>query len=370
MIAPAGHSVAKRRRAGLLAVALLAHACGDEAKIASLPVANAGFDWNVPRGTLVRLDGTGSYDPTGARLTLYRWDVAALPVGSTAEADPANDGTATFTPDQVGSYLVSLVVSNGKRESMPDFVTISATGTAGPNQPPVARIECLPPAGGCTIKHARSVKDAGGSEPDLQLSGRSSSDPELQPLSYAWSQIVAAVDCAALCPEISSCDPLATPVSSWITAQTEVAVKFVAPREKGALVFRLVVSDGELSDDACVSVSVTNNAPQALIGSASPPTSASQGSLIRLVATPGDPDTIDNPFLTYTWAHEVPSGIPSVTFTPVTGTPEAIDAQVTGYTGTITFKLSVSDGIDASATCVPGLSSCGVGTCCWQMTIN
>lgn len=89
------------------------------------PVANAGQDDTVDPGDLVVLNGSLSYDPEGDPLT-YEWSFASVPQGSSAFlADP---GTAlpNFTADVAGTYVITLVVSDGVASSSPDAVQITA----------------------------------------------------------------------------------------------------------------------------------------------------------------------------------------------------------------------------------------------------
>jgi hypothetical protein len=60
------------------------------------PVANAGLDRNVKAGALVQLDGSGSYDPDGDRLS-YQWSLVSAPPGSTL-GEAAVMGLDTPTP--------------------------------------------------------------------------------------------------------------------------------------------------------------------------------------------------------------------------------------------------------------------------------
>ena len=78
------------------------------------PVANAGPDQSVAHSTLVTLDGSGSAlcDETAPG---YVWTLESVPTDSTIDAgdvsltDPA---PPTFTPDAVGAFVFSLVVTD------------------------------------------------------------------------------------------------------------------------------------------------------------------------------------------------------------------------------------------------------------------
>ena len=91
------------------------------------PVANAGSDQLVSPGALVALDGSSSYDPDGELIVSYSWTFISRPAGSTATLSGANTITPSFTADLLGDYVVQLVVNDGKENSAPATVTITAT---------------------------------------------------------------------------------------------------------------------------------------------------------------------------------------------------------------------------------------------------
>ncbi|MBI5369450.1 MAG: hypothetical protein HZA54_20625 [Planctomycetes bacterium] len=87
------------------------------------PVADAGGPQRAKRGAVVRLDGGRSADRRGGKLT-YRWTIEARPKDSAAAlSDPAAPAPS-FPADADGAYTVSLIVSNGKLESLPDSATV------------------------------------------------------------------------------------------------------------------------------------------------------------------------------------------------------------------------------------------------------
>jgi hypothetical protein len=92
------------------------------------PVTNAGADQNVTTGSLVMLDGSGSSDADGDVLT-YSWSFISNPGNAVL-----SDSTAvnpTFTPNVDGTYVLSLVVSDGNLLSAADTVTIVASSGGG-----------------------------------------------------------------------------------------------------------------------------------------------------------------------------------------------------------------------------------------------
>jgi hypothetical protein len=132
------------------------------------PFADAGDDEATSVGTVVNLDGSGSYDPDGDSLT-YTWAIEDSPGGSNVRLEGRDEEEAQLVPDVAGTYRISLVVSDGALDSDPDTVEITASednGTpvadAGPDQ---------------TITAGDGV----------QLDGSGSSDPDGDRLSFLWA---------------------------------------------------------------------------------------------------------------------------------------------------------------------------------------
>jgi chitinase len=80
------------------------------------PVANPGVAQNVAVGALVTLDGSASSDANSDPLT-YLWALTSRPAGSSAALSSATSVKPTFTADVAGTYVVSLVVNDGKVSS-------------------------------------------------------------------------------------------------------------------------------------------------------------------------------------------------------------------------------------------------------------
>lgn len=127
--------------AALLALGLLLSACGggggggsDTASTTPVantaPVANAGTAQTVVAGATITLDGSASSDANGDTLT-YQWSLISVPTGSTAALSSATAQKPTFVAGAAGSYIVSLVVNDGKVNSPAVTVTISAFPSAG-----------------------------------------------------------------------------------------------------------------------------------------------------------------------------------------------------------------------------------------------
>ena len=132
------------------------------------PIANAGLDTDVTVEQLVTLDGRKSSDPDNDLIT-YRWAIEEAPPGSTATLTNPTSVMPTFTPDIPGTYTFSLVVNDGKLDSAPDEVSISASE---PNVAPTAN------AGPDQSVVTGSI---------VTLNGIASSDPDGDPVTYQWT---------------------------------------------------------------------------------------------------------------------------------------------------------------------------------------
>jgi hypothetical protein len=78
----------------------------------SPPVADAGSDQRVDKGSVVQLDGSGSYTPDGYPLS-YFWTFVTRPANSNATLNDYSVVNPSFTPDKSGLYTLRLRVSDG-----------------------------------------------------------------------------------------------------------------------------------------------------------------------------------------------------------------------------------------------------------------
>ena len=85
------------------------------------PEVSAGSDLIVPVGRIVRVQG-GASDPDGDALSL-RWQILSQPAGSELTLNDADSDAVTFTPEQVGDYVLRLTASDG-RTLAADLVTV------------------------------------------------------------------------------------------------------------------------------------------------------------------------------------------------------------------------------------------------------
>lgn len=96
----------------------------------SAPVASAGADQTLSLGAVVSLSGASSSDADGDSLT-YSWSIVSTPVGSLAILSDATTVSPEITLDEVGDYVISLVVNDGTVDSSADQVTLTAVEFVG-----------------------------------------------------------------------------------------------------------------------------------------------------------------------------------------------------------------------------------------------
>ncbi len=261
----------------MLAVAVLT-ACGGSSssdntasattpKVNSAPVANAGKAQSVYTGSLVTLDATGSADADGDTLK-YTWKLTSRPAKSNAYLSSLTDARPTFTADETGAYVFTLVVNDGKTDSAPATVTVSAT-----------------------VKNMIPVADAGKAQSVVTgklvtLDGSQSYDGNGDTITYKWNLSTIPSGSKATLSSATAMNPTFTPDLD------------------GNYVATLVVNDGQ-ADSAAASVTVTsatvNAAPVALTATGQTVTPGTQVTLDGSSSYDpnGDP-------LTYKWTLSAP----------------------------------------------------------------
>ncbi|RYF11784.1 MAG: hypothetical protein EOO77_18695, partial [Oxalobacteraceae bacterium] len=182
--------------------------------------------------TSVTLDASASVDANGDPLT-YKWAFKSRPSGSAAALSSVTDAKPTFMADVAGSYVVTLIVNDGKVDSAPVDVTIMATvanaapvANAGPDQ---------------SVKNGILVT----------LDGSASNDANGDALTYQWTMD-------------------ARPSGSTATlSSAAVAKPTFVPDAAGNYTLSLIVSDGSLksvADSVTITSSRANAAPVANAG--------------------------------------------------------------------------------------------------------
>ena len=285
----------------------------------AVPVANAGVNQNVVIGATVTLDGTTSSDANNDSLS-YKWVLQSKPANSVATLTAATSAKPTFKADLSGTYVATLVVSDGKASSELAAVSILAS-TA--NLPPVAK-----PGANQTVVVGNKVS----------IDASASSDPNGDSISYSWSLLFKPVGSAA--------------TLSWVGFNASFTADLV-----GTYLVGLTVNDGKLDSPVVVltvtaeklnSAPATNAAPVANAGGIQT-VSRSGGTIAVALNATGSTDA-NGDSLTYKWAvaYQPPSS--NITLSSTTAASPTFAATVAGV---YVFTLVVNDGkIDSAAATV------------------
>ena len=272
------------------------------------PVGNAGVTQNVTLGSLVTLDGSGSRDVNNQSLT-YIWQMTAVPAGSLAALSSSTSAKPTFTADVAGTYIVSLVVNDGKANS--PAVTVSVYASVN-NSAPVANAG---PNQNITV----------GKE--TTLDGTGSTDANRDSLTYKWTLSNVPTGSGAKLNSNISPNPKFTP--DMVGTYTAI----------------LVVNDGKvdsLSSVVIVTASAANSVPEANAGLAQ---SVKLNDTVTLDGTKSRDD--NNDFLTYKWVLITKPAGSSAVLSPETSSKPTFRADVAGI---FVASLIVNDGkVDSQA---------------------
>jgi VCBS repeat-containing protein len=266
------------------------------------PTAEAGPDQQVSLAAVVTLDGSASADPNGDVLT-YAWTQSAGPAAVLSDATAQKPA---FTAEAAGALVFELVVSDGVNASVPDVVTIFVFDTT--NKPPVA--------------------DAGKDQDvkvgdTVTLDGSGSSDPEAQPLTYAWTLV-------------------GGPSAVTLSDAAAVNPAFM-PDAAGVYTFALSVSDGlnvSPADEVNINVAtVAGNKPP--VANAGPDVMVAVGQTVTLHGE-GSSDP-EGDALTFAWTQT--GGAAVVLDDPTAAAPTFFALAE----GALEFALVVNDGTSDSA---------------------
>jgi hypothetical protein len=287
------------------------------------PIASASSDQTAPLvGTTVVLDGSGSTDPDGDRLT-YQWELTQVPSGSQASLSDKTAVRPTFIVDTSGNYQVTLVVNDGDQNSLqPAQVNISAVSPPPIPIPPVAN------AG--PDQFVELFFDVAGAlvTVPVTLNGSGSSDANGDTLTYRWS----------LTPPAGSNAVLSDPAAPNPTFVVDASGTYVA---------QLIVNDG--TEDSILPDTVTITGDIRPVANAGPDqpdligqTFLSCDTIVQLSGqNSSDTDGFPGP-LTYQWTFvSIPPGS-SATFS----NPNIVNPTfLTDIAGTYEIGLIVSDGL-------------------------
>ena len=289
------------------------------------PTADAGVDQTVTEGDTVTLDATASVDVDVGDSLTYQWtqespDLPIITLSGSTATQP------TFTAPEVDTATVftfKVTVSDGADATDTDTVSITVHDISTPvNTPPTADAgvdQTVTEGDTVTLDATASVDvDVGDS------------------LTYQWTQES---------PDL----PIITLSGSTATQPT-----FTAPEVDTATVFtfKVTVSDGaDATDTDTVTITVhdistpVNNPPEADAGVGQIVT---EGDTVTLDATASvDVDVGDS--LTYQWTQESPD-LPIITLSGSTATQPTFTAPEVATTTDYIFKVTVSDGADATDT--------------------
>lgn len=264
------------------------------------PIANAGSDQIRSRGSLVRLNGSGSTDADGDALT-YKWEWLQKPDGSLTELNSSTEANPTFTPDQEGIYILGLTVAD--KFSSSTLQTVEITVIA--NQPPLAN------AGSDMEVVTGSV---------VSLNGTKSADPEEEPLTFNWAVVSKPAGSILSIPGSTSSKPV------------------IQPDVAGEYLIQLTVSDGaNISAVDEVKITAVNNLPPVAI--AGDNFTTTEHLLISLDGSKSyDPD---GKSLIYQWGFVAK---PLNSNASIQGANTSNPSVLTDTEGLYTLRLRVSDG--------------------------
>ena len=267
------------------------------------PTAVAATSMSIDAGTLTMLDGSGSTDPDGDRLT-YTWTQVAGPLVAITQLDGAR--SQIQVPNATTTLVFTLVVSDGEATSVTINVTINVVVTPPPtptNRAPVVFAD---------------TERVGPRRQQMTL-GASGYDPEGAPLVITWEQVEG------------------TPV--MLTNADTFQPSLYAPANAGRLRFLVRASDGQLtSEPAEQVVTIRNFAPN----------------VSPVLLTPNGPRTLDDIVVeayrndydddamtaTYEWLRNgvVVSSQTSATF----------PASLTTKNDVIVARVTVNDGFEST----------------------
>jgi hypothetical protein len=272
----------------------------------SAPVANAGLSQNVPLSTTVTLDGTGSSDANNDFIS-YKWALITKPAGSIASLSSTTSAKPSFRADVSGTYVASLIVNDGKVDSVAAATTVTVSAA---NSEPIANAGTNQ-----NVVLASTVT----------LDGTNSTDANRDQLSYRWVMMSK--------PSTSSA-VLANPTSAKPTFLADVL---------GTYVITLIVNDGKVDSTTVattVTVSSANVAPVANAGT-------SQNVVLGTVTLDGSASSDANgDTLTYSWTLlNKPSNSTAVLSSATSAKPTFTADRA----GIYVFGLAVNDGKLSSA---------------------
>lgn len=263
------------------------------------------------------------------------YGIALDPSGRAIVTDLNNDRMLVFNSD--GTYLDAFGTT-GLADGQFTFVwgvAADADGKVYVTQAANGRVQVF----GCPVADSPPIANAGidfsvdEGQTGVMLDGSASSDPDSDPLAYAWTQLGGTA--------VTLSDPAA--------AQPTFSAPLVAIGGE-TLSFELTVTAKGESDTATVNVTVVNvNHPP--VADAGDDQSIAEGSPVTLQGE--DSFDIDNDTFTYAWVQT--GGTPTVSLSgagsanPTFTAPIIVAGGAPGVVATLVFELTVDDGFPLDA---------------------
>jgi len=277
------------------------------------PVANAGSNQNVTIGATVTLDGTASSDANNDSLT-YKWTLQSKPSNSSATLSSLTSAKPTFKADLAGTYVATLVVSDGKANS--DVAVVSVLASVA-NSLPVAKA-------GATQNVVVGTS--------VTLDGTASTDANGDSLTYKWSLLYKPTGSLASLASASSSKP----------TFTADAV--------GTFVVSLIVNDGQADSATVSSTTVIAEALNAApVANAGPSQTVLIAATVTLTGAASSDANADK--LTYKW---VLTTRPTGSTASLSSTSVVSPTFIADVAGVFVASLIVNDGkLDSAVSTVP-----------------
>lgn len=277
------------------------------------PVANAGSNQNITIGSTVTLDGTASSDANNDSLT-YKWTLQSKPSNSSATLSSLTSAKPTFKADLAGTYVATLVVSDGKANS--DVAVVSVLASVA-NSLPVAKA-------GATQNVVVGTS--------VTLDGTASTDANGDSLTYKWSLLYKPTGSLASLASASSSKP----------TFTADAV--------GTFVVSLIVNDGQADSATVSSTTVIAEALNAApVANAGPSQTVLIAATVTLTGAASSDANADK--LTYKW---VLTTRPTGSTASLSSTSVVSPTFIADVAGVFVASLIVNDGkLDSAVSTVP-----------------
>jgi REJ domain/Bacterial Ig domain len=286
-----------------------------------IPVADAGQDQIVPEGGDACLDGSGSYDPDGdTDFLIYAW---VQMDGPAVVLDNASSSQPCFATPNVGpggaDLHFQLTVTDSHMASNSDTMLVHVNYV---NHPP------NPNAG---------IDQNVDEDDTVHLDGSGSSDPDGNPLYYAWSQVSGPT--VAIIP-----DPMDPSKATFVAPQVFCGGDVVVMR----LTVDDTYADGIRTDDVQITVANVNNPPTANAGGNQ---DVNESVLVNLHGDGSDLDAEEVASLTFEW-EQISGDTVSLSGTGqnVSFTAPAIPGGDPNASVELGFRLTVRDGCGGTAT--------------------